>query len=125
MSKDIEKFYDALLVKVLGLPKVQQEIAEFRKDEAWNKEYDWGEFNFAEQALENFVQGDDKDILAVPEIWAIVQEAVREEACWITYNAKTFLEEMSSLDGEKIYNKRIEDIHNGLYHALKRKHGKE
>lgn len=116
--------WDELLKKILSLPKVQEDLEELRKDEEWNKEHEWSKFEIAENALENFMKGDDKDILAVPEIWQAVQEEIRKTADWITYTAKTFIAEMSSLNAEDIYHKKLEEIHDALYDALKRKHGK-
>lgn len=115
------KFYDDLLKKILALPNVQAELEELRKDEDGT-----GEFEIAEQALENFIlEGDEKDILAVPEIWRMIQEAIQDETKWMTYDVKTFLDERSSLNADDIYTKKIEEIHDELYHALKRKHGIE
>ncbi len=116
-------FYNDLLKKVLALPQVQAEIEDMRKDDEAKERTD---FDYQEEALENFLlEGDNKDILAVPEIWKLVQETIRETTRDLTYNAKTFLEEISSLDAEEIYHKTLDDIREQLDQALKRKHGKE
>lgn len=124
-KQERQQFYDELLIKILALPNVQDEIEELRKDDEWNKQYGWGEFQFAENALENFViQGKDEDVLAVSEIWNMVREEIRGAVIWVTFDAKTFINEQSSLDAEDICYKKLEEINEELYNALRRKHGK-
>jgi len=124
MKAEREKFYDVLLQKILALPSVQEDISEFRKDAEWNKEHEWGEFEFEENALENFFEGDPEPILNVKEIWEAVREAVRDEAEWRTSDPKTFIQDLGKIDAEKIMLNKLENIDKELYHALKRRHDK-
>jgi hypothetical protein len=123
MKAEREKLYDALLQKILALPKVQEYISELRKDEECKKE-GWGEFQFEESALDNFFEGDLEPILGINEIWEAVREAVRSEVEWRTSDPKTFIEELGKIDAEKIMLDKLEEIDKELYRALKRRHGK-
>jgi hypothetical protein len=123
MKAEREKFYDALLQKILALPKVQEYISELRQDEECKKE-GWGEFEFEESALDNFFEGDLEPILGISEIWQVVREAVRSEVEWRTSDPKTFIEELGKIDAEKIMLNKLEQIDKELYQALKRRHKK-
>jgi hypothetical protein len=123
MKAEREKLYDALLQKILALPKVQEYISELRQDEECKKE-GWGEFQFEESALDNFFEGDLEPILSISEIWEAVREAVRSEVEWRTSDPKTFIEELGKIDAEKIMLNKLEDIDKELYQALKRRHKK-
>lgn len=121
-KQEEQAFYDTLLTKILALPKVQETIAELRKDYEGEGQT---EFEIEVEAICDFIdEGDDKDILAVPEIWRLVQETVRDTIRDFTYNPETFLAELSSLDPEDIFRKKLEEIHEELDHALERKHGR-
>ena len=118
-----EKFYDALLQKILALPSVQEYIKDLRTEETKISGVET-EYDFEEAALEDFFTGDPKDILAVEEIWKSVQEAVREEAEWKTSDAKTFVEDGIDFKAEDTMNEKLEEISDELDKALKRRHGK-
>ena len=124
MKAEREKFYDALLQKILALPTVQEYIGELRKDEEWNKRYRWGEFEFEENALEDFLESEPKDILQVVEIWNMVQEDIREKAQWITADTETFLRDGLDFNAEDTMTDKLEEINDELDHALKRRHKK-
>jgi len=124
MKAERERFYDTLLLKILCLPQIQDDIVELKKDIEWNLEHGWGEFEFEENALENFFEGDLEAILNVKEIWEAVREAVRDEAEWRTSDPKTFIQDLGKIDAEKIMLSKLEDIDKELYHALKRRHKK-
>jgi len=121
LKAERQKFYDALLEKILSLPKVQEDLVQLRKDE----EQDWGEFEFEDQALENFFEGELEHILGVNEIWEAVKEAVRDEAEWRTSDPKTFIQDLGKINAEEIMLRKLEEISNELDKALKRKHGGE
>jgi len=124
MKAEREKFYDALLVKILALPEIQDLVVELKKDVEWNLEHGWGEYEFEGQALDDFFEGDIKDILAVEEIWKAVQEAVRDDADWKTSDPKTFVEDGIYFKAEDIMNEKLGEISDELDKALKRRHGK-
>lgn len=118
------KFYDGLLAKILGFPKVQEIIAEARTDKEWNREHKWSEYEFENHAVENFFEFDDEEILRVEEIWNKVKEAVRSKAEDITSDPKELVQ-YGNLRIDSIVNDTLEEIQEGLQDALKRKHGKE
>jgi len=118
-----EKLYNELLEKILALPKVQACISELRKDEECKID-GWGEFEFQENALENFFEGDLQEVLNVKEIWEVVKEAVRVEAEWRTSDPKTFIKDLGKINAEGIMLSKLEEISDELDKALKRRHGK-
>jgi hypothetical protein len=122
MKAEREKFYDALLAKILALPSVQEYIKDLKTGETEISGVET-EYDYEQSALEDFFEGDIKDILAVEEIWQMVKEAVREEAEWITSDAKTFREGIG-FSAEDTMNDKLEGISDELDHALKRRHGK-
>ena len=122
MKAEREKFYDALLAKILALPSVQEYIKDLTTGETEISGVET-EYDYEQSALEDFFEGDIKDILAVEEIWQMVKEAVREEAEWITSDAKTFREGIG-FSAEDTMNDKLEGISDELDHALKRRHGK-
>lgn len=115
-----------LLKKVLALPKVQADIADIRENGAFvggiAKVTD---FEIEECALDNFINGDVDDVLAISEIWNTIQDAIREETRRVTYNVEIFLKEGLDLDIFKIVDGCLTGIHAGLLMALKCKHGKD
>ena len=123
LKAEREKFYDALLEKILALPSVQEYIKDLRTEETKISGVET-EYDFEEAALEDFFTGDPKTILAVEEIWKSVQEAVREEAEWKTSDAKTFVEDGIDFKAEDTMNEKLEEISDELDKALKRRHGK-
>ena len=118
-----QKFYDDLLAKILALPKLQEDIAEMRKDTEWNKQWRKTEYDFEEEVLDNFM-GTNEDALTVPEIWDMVKEEIREEADYVTSDSKTFLKEGLDFNAENKMNEKLEEIDRELNETLKRKHGK-
>jgi len=123
LKAERQKLYNELLEKILALPKVQEYISELRKDEECEKD-GWGDFEYEENALENFFEGDLEDILNVKEIWEAVKEAVRNEAEWRTSDPKTFTQDLGKINAEMIMLDELEEIDRELYQALKRRHGK-
>ena len=123
MKAEREKFYDALLQKILALPSVQEYIQDLKTGETKISGVET-EYDYEENALDDFFTSDPKDILAVEEIWKAVQEAVREEAEWKTCDAKTFVEDGLDFKAEDTMIEKLEEISDELDHALKRRHGK-
>jgi len=124
---DRQTFYDNLLVKVLSLPAVKEDI-ETMKEETDSKTgkpfYEgWTEYDYEQSALDTFLD-EPRDALQVEEIWSMVQEAVIEEAEWVTSDAKTFLKDGLDFVAEETMGEKLEEIREGLEDALKRKHGK-
>lgn len=125
MRAEREKFYDALLQKILALPSVQGYIKDLEIGETKISGVET-EYDYEQSALEDFFDGRDmKNLLAVEEIWKAVQEAIREEAEWKTSDAKTFIEDGLDFNAEDTMNEKLEEISDELDHALKRKHKKE
>jgi len=121
--EEMHKKYDALLAKILALPQIQDQIVELKKDVEWNLEHGWGEYEFEENALENFCD-DTENMLGVSEIWEDVKETVKDEVHWATCDVKDFVKEGMYLKIEDITLKKLEQIEDALFDALKRKHGK-
>jgi len=116
------KLYDALLTKILGFPKVQEYIEELKKDEEWNREHKWGEYEFEQNAVENFFEFGDEEILRVEEIWSKVKEAIRSKAEEdITSDPKELVQH-GYIRVDSIVNDVLEEISEELTEALKRKH---
>jgi len=116
LKAEREKFYDELLQKILALPSVQ----EYKGLKIGGET----EYELEQSALADFFEGDPIDILAVEEIWKMVQEEVREQAEWITSDVKTFLQDYDDLKAEDIMIDKLEEISDELDKALKRRHGK-
>lgn len=114
------KFYDTLLVKILGFPDVQETIRESMRDTEWNKEHGWTDYNFETNAIENFMEGDDQEIFRVEEIWNKVKEAVRGKVEDITHDPKE-LTQHGYLRIDSIVNDTLEEIAEELQNALDRK----
>jgi hypothetical protein len=121
--EELHKKYDALLLKILALPAIQDQIVELKKDVEWNLEHEWGDYEFEVNALENFSIGA-KNMLGVSEIWEDVKETVRDEVNWATVNVDEFINRGMYLKIEDITLTRLEQIEDALFDALKRKHGK-
>jgi len=128
MKAERQKFYDTLLQKILALPLVQEYISDMKKetDSKTGKPFYEGytEYDYEQSAIEGFFEGDAKDMLAVEEIWNMVKEEIREQAEWITSDAKTFLHDYDDLKAEDIMNDKLAEIQSELEDALKRRHGK-
>lgn len=125
MKAEREKFYDALLLKILALPSVQEYIKDLETEETKISGVET-QYDYEQSALEDFFEGSTstRDILAVEEIWKMVQEAIREEAEWKTSDAKTFIEGGLDFNAEDTMNEKLEEISDELDKALKRRHGK-
>lgn len=120
--KDAERelFHDTLLQKILALPSVQEYIKDLKTGET--KISVETEYEYEQSALEDFFEEDARDILAVEEIWKMVQEAVRDEADWKTCDVKTFVEDGIDFKAEDTMNEKLEEIGDELGQALKRRH---
>jgi len=123
LKAEREKFYDALLQKILVLPSVQEYIKDLKTGETKISGVET-EYDYEQSALDDFFTADPKEILAVEEIWQMVKEEVREEAEWITSDRKTFLDKYDDLKAEDIMIDKLEEISDELDRALKRRHGK-
>jgi hypothetical protein len=121
LKAEREKFYDALLQKVLALPSVQEYIRDLKTGETKISGVET-EYEYEASALDDFFTGNPKDILAVEEIWNAVKEAVREEAEWRTSDAKTFWEDGLGFKAEDTMDKTLEEISDELDNALKRRY---
>lgn len=97
-------------------------MLELRENTAWREAGHKTEFDIELAALDIFLQGEDADIIGIPEIWQLIQEPIRETMRELTYDAYTFLERMTELNAVKIYRDKLKAIRNELYDALKRKH---
>jgi len=121
LKDEREKFYDQLLPKILALPSVQECIKDLETGETEISGVET-QYDYEASALEDFYTGDPKDVLAVEEIWKMVQEAIRDEVDWKTCDAKTFVEEGINFNAEDTMNEKLEEISDELDEALKRKH---
>ena len=119
LKAEREKFYDALLQKILALPQVKEDREEYKLQYKELSEYE-----LDQNVLDNFFEGDSKDILAVEEIWNMIKEEIREEAEWRTSDAKTFLHDYDDLNAEDIMNDKLGEIQTKLEDALKLMHSK-
>jgi hypothetical protein len=95
-----------------------------RADAEWNKEHGWTEYNFEQQAIENFFEENDtEEILRVEEIWQAVKEYIKDQVDSILYSPK----DLDEQGYRKIYdflNDKLEEIQEELQDAVNRKYGK-
>jgi len=118
------KWADDLLTKVLGFPKVQDDIEDLKKDDEWNKEFGWTQYNFEREAIEHFFEGDVEETLNVAEIWKAVKTAIEGKIEDITFDAKTLVHEGYGVKIETIIDDKLSEIQEDLEDALDRKHKK-
>lgn len=115
------KFYDALLQKILDSPKVRENIEENKEDTEWNKEHGWTDYNFEQNAIENFFEGDEEAIFRVEEIWNEVKEAVKGKVEDALFSPKDLIARIIHRKIDDIVNDTLDEIAEELRDALERK----
>jgi len=116
---------ERLLDKILSLKSVKENIREMRGMRNFYEHYT--DFDFEADALHTFLlEGEYREVFkAVPEIFSLIKDAVKDEVDWILSDYKSFCEHINhkgEFELTAYVDKQLEELHDELYEILKKRY---
>ena len=112
-----------LIIKLLAIPEIKAEVEDTEKrakQENWGKAdgetwIPWCRAQSELQALHNFIfQSNLAEVIAIPEIFLVVQLKIRDTSVDLTYLQERFLKECYKINGEKLTQEALTDLYNDI-----------